>query len=364
MHALACIDVHDQFGDIDAAAASSSGDPSLLSDAAVPPGAWANVTANLANMPSECGNLTSVFAKPDEDMLIAGVALHGLWASRDGGGSWQPLGTGSGSAAITNRPTSIVFDPQDSTRWWESGIYGGGGVFRTTDNGLTFTQLGDVTHCDAVSVDMTDPDRRTLFAGGHETAQTLHRSIDGGATWTSVGGNLPAGTNCTTPLVLDAQNTLVGCGGYGGGPSGVYRTTDGGNTWSAVTSSGGALAPLRTTSGAIYWANAIGGGITRSTNDGQHWVDAGQGVIDRPVRPIEMPDGRVATLGSHYVVITADQGLTWKPASAKLPYDDAVGLAYSSQRKAFFIWHFSCGQGDVPVPADAVMRFDFDYQKY
>ena len=39
---------------------------------------------------------------------------------------------------------------------------------------------------------------------------------------------------------------------------------------------------------------------------------------------------------------------------------DAIGLTYSVQRKAFFIWHFDCGK---QVLADAIMRYDFDYLK-
>ena len=367
--ALGCVDIHPQFDGVDAAPQSpdggpSGGDSSGFVDASIPPGAWINATANLANMPSECGNMTSVFAKPDEDMLVAGIAQKGLWASRDGGGSWQALGLSSGSATITNRPSSIVFDPQVSTRWWEAGIYNGGGVYETTDNGSTFVQLGDVVRCDAVSVDLSDPARKTLLAGGHEQSQTLYRSTDGGAMWKNVGGGLPANTNCTNPLVIDAQTHLVGCGGYGGGPSGVYRTTDGGTTWSVVTTSGGALAPLRASDHSIYWASPNGLGLTRSTDDGQHWSDVGKGVRNAAARPVELPDGRIATLGADSILVSADHGASWAPASAKLPYSDAVGLAYSSQRKAFFIWHFTCGTGNIPVPADATMRFDFDYQKY
>ena len=57
-------------------------------------------------------------------------------------------------------------------------------------------------------------------------------------------------------------------------------------------------------------------------------------------------------------------GSTWTTVTAALPYQDAVGLVYSAQQKAFFIWHQTCGfGGPVPVPADAIMRFDFDYTK-
>jgi hypothetical protein len=336
------------------------------SESGTPPSnGWINVTSNLANMPSECGNMTSVTAKPDEDMLIAGIAQDGLWASTDGGGSWKALGTGKGSAVITNRPMAIVFDPETSKRYWESGIYNSGGVYETEDDGATFTQLGSVTNDDLVSVDFTDPNRMTLLAGSHESGTpTLSRSTDGGKTWSSVSAGLPTMTNCTSPLVIDTQTYLVGCAGYGGGPIGVYRSIDGGTTWTGVTTSGGAGAPLRASDNSIYWATPNTAGMTRSTDDGQQWSNVvGPNVVES-VHPVELPDGRIAALGPQTIVVSADMGATWQPATTALPYSDASGLTYSVQRKTFYIWHFTCGFNmPIPVPVDAIMSFYFDYTK-
>jgi hypothetical protein len=44
-----------------------------------------------------------------------------------------------------------------------------------------------------------------------------------------------------------------------------------------------------------------------------------------------------------------------------LPYEDAVGLTYSIQRKAIYVWRTDCGNGAVPVSDNAIMRYDFDY---
>src|SRR4051794_40036206 len=89
--------------------------------------AWVNVTGNLANMPSECGNLTMLFPMPGSGGLIAGIAQKGLWVNASGT-SWTHLGDGAGSDVITNRPSWIVYDPLNSNAFWESGIYNGGGV--------------------------------------------------------------------------------------------------------------------------------------------------------------------------------------------------------------------------------------------
>src|SRR4051812_17270210 len=95
--------------------------------------AWTNVTANLAGLESDCGNLGFVALKPKPGVLITGIAKQGLWSSDDGGQSWVQLGKDKDSALLAHRPSSIVFDPDEPTRFWESGIYGHG-VFRTDDD--------------------------------------------------------------------------------------------------------------------------------------------------------------------------------------------------------------------------------------
>jgi photosystem II stability/assembly factor-like uncharacterized protein len=346
-------------------AAVDAGGPDAL--IAYPPGSWINVTSNLANIPSTCASLTSVSSKPDEDLLIAGVAAVGIYGSRDGGSTWQELSASSGTGQIVNRMTAMVYDPQVSMRYWEVGIYGGS-PFVTNDDGVTWTQLGTISHTDLLSIDFSDPARKTLLAGGHELAQTLSRSTDSGMTWTNIGGGLPMKTNCTLPLVLDAQTYLVGCGGYGGGPTGVYRTIDGGAAWKQVTSSGGGAPPLRAADGAIYWVGS-NNGMTRSLDNGQTWTDVlGYGTITSspsgPPQPVELPGNRIAVLGTNYVMVSSDQGKNWAPGSGPLPITPNEllhGLAYSSQRKAFYVWHNTCTfNGPVPVPTDAVMRFDFE----
>jgi photosystem II stability/assembly factor-like uncharacterized protein len=344
-------------------------------DASIPLGSWANAAGNLANMPSQCGNASYLSAKPDEDLLIASVALDGLWGSRDGGKSWSQLGTGSdASPPITNRGSSIVYDPTNTLRYWESGIYNVGGVFETTDDGTTFSELGengilaaDLHGIDLVSIDFSDPERQTLLAGGHEEPQTLYRSTNGGTTWSNVGGDLPLKSPCSFPLVIDSRTYLVGCDGEFGGPAGVYLSTDSGTTWTSTTSLGGIDAPLVATDGSIYWSSPNAAGIARSTDQGRTWVNVVGPNTVLSMHPIELPDGRIATIGPQYgpqyVLLTADHGATWTPVTPALPYGDAVGVTYSSQRQAFYIWHFTCGTGNVPVPSDAIMSFNFDYRK-
>jgi photosystem II stability/assembly factor-like uncharacterized protein len=311
--------------------------------------------------------MSNLSSKPDEDLLIAGIAQQGLWGSKNGGTSWSRLGTGAGSAAITNRTSSILYDPAHVQTFWESGIYNAGGVYRTTDDGTTLLALGNVTHNDSISVDFTDPMRQTLLAGTHEQSGHLFRSTDGGNTWTDIGPNLPTGTGFSSQaLVIDAQTHLLGTYTYSntGGGLGVFRTTDGGKTWTQVFSSPVQGHPLVMSDGSIYWSLSGNSGMVKSSDKGQTWQKTvGQGVLATS-SPVVLPDGRIASLGPQTVMISSDCGTTWNPASTALPYSP-TGLAYSPYEKAFYVWHFDCtGQSNPgdPVPSDAVMRFDFDYR--
>jgi photosystem II stability/assembly factor-like uncharacterized protein len=307
-------------------------------------------------------------SKPDEDLLIAGIAQKGLWASKNGGGMWTALGSGAGSATITNRTSSILYDPAHSMTFWESGIYNGGGVYQTTDDGVTLSQLGNVTHNDSVSADFTDPQRLTLLAGTHEQTNHLFRSTDGGKTWTDLGSKLPMTTSgfSSEVLVIDAQTHLVGTHTYNnsGTGLGVYRTTDGGQTWKQVFATAVGGTPLVMKDGSIYWSVGNNGGMVKSVDKGVTWaMTVGSGVLVTSA-PVELPDGRIAALGPQAVMISADCGTSWHAATTSLPYTPN-GLTYSPYQKAFFVWHFDCiGKafpGD-PVPNDAVMRFAFDYR--
>jgi photosystem II stability/assembly factor-like uncharacterized protein len=306
-------------------------------------------------MNSECGNVTLVSSNPAHDMLITGVSLHGLWTSAGGTPTWSPLGTAAGSASIVNRASTFVYDPDHPQTFWESGIYNGGGVYRTDDDGVTFHQLGDVVHSDGVSVDLSDPARKTLVSVRHEKINTL-RSTDGGQTWTDISKSLPPDLGFAVGShVINSTTYLLGTG-YGKS-SAVFRTTDAGATWMSVFSGGVVGSPLQTSDGALYWV-LQSGGIIRSTDQGVTWTSAtAAGTVSAVAGGlVALPDGRLAAIGNGVVVTSSDHGMSWKELGPRLPYAPA-GLAYSSFRNALYIWHFTCDfSTQNPVPADAIME--------
>jgi photosystem II stability/assembly factor-like uncharacterized protein len=323
---------------------------------------WQNATGSLEGLPSECGNLSHVWARQDRDQVIVGVALHGLWVSNGPRQDWSQIGTGEGSDVIAHRPTSLVFDPEHPDTYWESGNYHEAGVYRTDDGGATFHHLGDAYHIDMVSVDFTDPERQTLLAAVHESAKVL-RSTDGGQTWNDISTSLPAGSGYSiAPLVIDPSTYLVGT--KQGEAAGIFRTTDGGTTWTRVFDEGVGTTPLvSAVDGKIYFIPE-GGGLISSSDDGVTWEQISSSAQLSPgTWPVlmELPDGRFASTRSDGIILSADRGATWTRV-ASLPYE-TVGLAYAPLRKTFYVWKFDCSfTTDNAIPADAIMKLPFDYE--
>lgn len=332
-------------------AASTSG-PTTLPN----PGTWTNITGNLANMPASCGNFGGIWPVPGSMALVGGVGQVNLFKSASGGSSWSELG-GSGPK-VANRVSVILYDPVNPNIFYESGSYGGGGVFKTTDGGATFTQLGDINHLDYLSVDFSDPNRQTMIAGSHEAHQKVYKSSNGGQTWTDIGGGLPANSGFSSvTAMINSQTYIVSTpaswSSNFGNVSGIFRTTNGGGSWSQVSTLDGNSAALVTPSGTIYLSS--GDGLVKSSDNGITWTKVGSG-LRYEFRPNILPDGRLVSVNNNnHLVVSADGGNTWTEFGAAIPNspNQAAGVSYSPANQAFYIWHWDCGNAVLP---DAIMR--------
>jgi len=333
-------------------ASGGSGNSEGILTGAAPTEPWEDVTSSLIGIQTGFGNVSYLSIKPGENKLIAGLSEAGLWDSVDGGQTWDALST----TPLPNRTSTLLYDPDRSKVFWEAGTYGPG-IFKTKDGGRTFTQLGMIAHNEHLAIDFSDPDRQTLVAAGHEQGRLLWLSRDGGSTWTDIGPELPLGASgCTFPIVLDAQTFLITCSQFNATEAGhgIFRSTDGGESWEQVSAQPAWQPALYASDGAIYWPTEGGGALLKSTDQGLTWAQVFSGGVRSPA--IELPSSSIVTATQDYLILSNDQGKTWRPVSSPLPLTP-VGIVYAPDQKAFFIWDSSTKE---TVPAEVIQRFPFD----
>jgi photosystem II stability/assembly factor-like uncharacterized protein len=210
----------------------------------------------------------------------------------------------------------------------------------------------------SIGVDFSDPNRQTLIAGGHEQSQVVYKSIDGGATWTQIGGNLPNGSGFSQdPVVINATTYIINTyPSYGGGTPGIYRTTNGGTSWTRVTLEQGNQPALVMPDGDIYYSD--GNGVVRSTDQGQSWVAVGTNLRSE-FRPSGLPDGRLLSVdNNNRLVVSSDKGSTWSEFGPPLPFSNGFsgGISYSAVNQAVYVWHWDCNFSNPIVLPDSVYQ--------
>ena len=238
-------------------------------------------------------------ARPNEYYM--GTTGGGVFKSLDGGQSWAPVtdkyfGGTIGAVAVAASNPDIVY-----VGGGEFPIRGnvshGDGVWKSTDAGKTWTSLGlDATrHIARVRVHPANPDLVYVAAQGNVWAPTpergIYRSRDGGKGWEKIlfrndsTGASDLAMDPSNPNVLYATFWQAGRTPWtlvSGGPgSAIFKSTDGGDTWTDITRNAGLPAGLLgnmgiTVSGANsrrVWAiiEADSGGVYRSDDAGATW---------------------------------------------------------------------------------------------
>ena len=171
----------------------------------------------------------------------------GVYKSEDGGRSWKNVGLKNsehiGRIVIHPENSNIVYVAAQGPLWSPGGDRG---LYKTTDGGKTWDQvlrISDNTGVSDVVLDPRNPDvivatayqrRRhffTLINGGPESA--IHRSTDGGKTWTKVNTGLPNEELGRIGVAISAVNpdVLYAIVESANRRGGIFRSTDNGVTW-------------------------------------------------------------------------------------------------------------------------------------
>jgi photosystem II stability/assembly factor-like uncharacterized protein len=197
-------------------------------------------------------------AEQDPMTMYIGFATGGLWKSTDGGNYFKPLwenmeNDSVGAIAIAPSNKEIVYVGTGEANNRQSSSIGDG-VWGTTDGGAHWNHLGleNTQSIGRIVVDPTNPNVVYVAAGGHlfgpNPERGLYKTTDGGKTWklskfidNDTGFNDVA-IDFSHPNVLYASSysrRRTWWGLNGGGPnSALWKTTDGGNTWTKIDGAG------------------------------------------------------------------------------------------------------------------------------
>jgi photosystem II stability/assembly factor-like uncharacterized protein len=211
--------------------------------------------------PSRGGRVVAVAGDPSEPMVFYfGGCAGGVWKTVDGGIYWRCvtdgfLGTAAiGALAVAPSDRNVIYAGTGETTIRLDVSYGDG-VYKSTDGGRTWRHIGlrNSKHIGRICVHPQNPDIVFVAAlgdifGPHEE-RGVYRSLDGGATWTKVlHRNADSGA---VELSMDTKNPRIVFAtiwqtrrnfwniSSGGAGSGLFRSMDGGDTWEEISTSPG-----------------------------------------------------------------------------------------------------------------------------
>jgi photosystem II stability/assembly factor-like uncharacterized protein len=285
----------------------SGGEPvpaDALRRAALPlpsaPGIWTNVGPF-----NQGGRATSIAVDPnDSDHVWVGVAAGGVFESTDAGTTWAPVFDGQpvlpvGALAAHPVDSNIVYVGTGEANG-AGYSYDGDGVYKTTDSGATWQNVGltETRRIGRIAIDPVDPQRVFVAAAGNvytpDAHRGVYRSTDGGATWTNV--LFVAPTAGAIDLAIDPSNpsriyaaiwehySTPTAWVAGGLNSGIWQSLNGGDTWTRLAGGLPASAAnvgriglaLAASSPQIVYAAYMDDpgellGIYKTTNSGASW---------------------------------------------------------------------------------------------
>jgi photosystem II stability/assembly factor-like uncharacterized protein len=188
-------------------------------------------------------------------IIYMATASGGVWKTTNNGVTWKPLfddqvtsSIGDVTIAPSNPDTVWVGTGEPNNRQSSSW---GNGVYKSTDGGMTWTNMGlqDTHHIGRIVVHPLNPDIVYVAALGHlwgpNKERGLFKTVDGGKSWVNTmfvdenTGFVDVAMDPENPDTLYAaayQRRRRGWGFIGGGPgSGLFKTTNGGESWTKLT---------------------------------------------------------------------------------------------------------------------------------
>ncbi|NVJ87986.1 MAG: T9SS type A sorting domain-containing protein [Flavobacteriaceae bacterium] len=185
--------------------------------------------------------------------------------------------TERGPSNVPGRTRGMVVDPNDKTRWFVGSV--GGGVWLTEDEGATWTNLtdGKIPNLATSVIAISPQDSNTLYVGTGEPFGNLDaiggsgvfKTVDGGTTWTNLTATADFGDIGRMIVNPNNKNNVLVSS-----KTGIYRTNDGGTRWTRTyDSSGNWVQDLDAdpSNFNIQYGSVKDVGVVKSTDGGVSW---------------------------------------------------------------------------------------------
>jgi photosystem II stability/assembly factor-like uncharacterized protein len=264
----------------------------------------------------------------------------GVFKSSDSGTTWRESSEGLTTLFLR----AIAIDPVVSSTVYVGGH--GGTIFKSTDSGSTWTPAAFLT-IGGISALAIDPvSHLTVYAG---TSAGVYRSLDGGTSWSQMSVGLGGASQSVSHLVADSNlpRTL-----YAVATGGLFRSTDAALTWQPVAGyPGSRISALAVGQNAqVLYAGDVDGRILKSIDYGASWQSlpmrfllpiVGGGVSPAGSAAIGAiaaadPSHVYAGIGGRGIVGSSNGGIDWSWQSAFRPMNiSAVAVDPSSPQTVY-----------------------------
>lgn len=324
--------------------------------------------------PTRAGRARALSGVPTEpNLFYVGFDDGGVWRTDDYGSTWSPIfdaeSTGSiGAIAVAPSNPNVIY-VGTGAGIIRPDLATGDGVYKSVDAGKTWTHLADLRDTEMIAnieVDPQNPDRLFVAALGHpygpNEQRGVYRSTDGGQTfqrvlykdeYTSANDVRidPKDPNTVYAGLWQQQQGFYENGSYTGTSGGLFKSTDGGNTWQQLTNGlpqvievNLAIAPSNpdVVYAAVASQGAGGGGgrggrggggaveIFRSNDAGAHWTRATEdtrptariGGGDLPTLTVDPDNANVVYSCTPVLWRSEDGGATWSAVRGAPGGDD------------------------------------------